>query len=107
MTIDSIREAQRKSMYVPVALQTKIIFTASALADTEERLFPASRHRSKRIKKKLMKRYGGEFRRQPCMWRVGDVIYAHPAYRERLRAQLAELEKNAWMSGSAKINRHL
>jgi hypothetical protein len=65
----------------------KIIFDPNALAATEERLFPVSRHRSKRILKKLFKRHGGEFRKQPCMWRVGDnVIVAHPSFRAQLEA---------------------
>lgn len=64
---------------------TKIIFTTNALKDTDERLFPESKHRSKRIHKKLVKRFGSEFRKQPCMWRVGDMIYAHPAYRAELQ----------------------
>ncbi len=64
----------------------RIVFTANALEDTEERLFPVSRHRSARIRKKLIKRFGGEFRKQPCMWKMGNVVYAHPSYAARLRA---------------------
>ena len=58
-----------------------ITFSPYALEATEERLFPASRHRSKRILKKLIKRFGGEFRMQPCMWRTHHGIVAHPNYR--------------------------
>ncbi len=64
----------------------RIIFDMNVLEETDVRLFPASRSRSARIRKKLIKRFGGEFRKQPCMWRVGNVIYAHPSYKARLQA---------------------
>lgn len=59
----------------------QIIFTATALKETEERLFPASKNRSRRIHKKLVNRHGGEFRKDPAMWQVGGVIYAHPIFK--------------------------
>lgn len=79
-----MREAMRKIERIPV--QPRILFTPHALEDSTERLFPVSRHRSRRIHKKLIRRHGGEFRKVPCMWRVGDVIYAHPAIKPRLEA---------------------
>lgn len=63
--------------------ETRIVFTHHALQDSTERLFPASRNRSRRIEKKLIKRHGGIYRKQPCMWRVNDIIYAHPSYKPR------------------------
>lgn len=51
----------------------------SALIETRERNFPYSKHRSKRILKKLCKRHGGEYRMAPAAYRVGDRIIAHPA----------------------------
>ena len=65
-----------------------VIFDPNALADTQERLFPTSRHRSKRIRKKLLKRHGGEFRKQPCIWRAGYQIIAHPSFRSQLQAAI-------------------
>lgn len=59
----------------------RIIFSEVALADTKERLFPESRHRSKRIHKKLVKRHGGEFRKEPCIWKSGNTIIAHPKFK--------------------------
>lgn len=67
-----IREAMRTVERTPVA--PRIIFTPNALEESNIRLFPESRHRSRRILKKLIRR------KVPCM-RVGDVIYAHPAIR--------------------------
>lgn len=58
----------------------EVIFSPLILRDTEERLFPASRHRSKRICKKLIKRFGGEFRKVPCMYIVHGKILAHPVF---------------------------
>lgn len=62
----------------------KIIFDMNALEETQERLFPASKNRSKRIHKKLVKRFKGEFKKKPCMWKMGDVIIAHPSYKAGL-----------------------
>lgn len=80
-----VREIERAN---PVPAASRIVFTANALAETEERNFPASRNRSKRIYKKLVKRFGGEFRKEPAMWRVGGVIYAHPALKGRINSAL-------------------
>lgn len=68
--------------------RTQVIFTLAALEATEERLFPESRHRSARVKKKLLKRLGGEFRMKPCMWMMGNKVFAHPALKARLEHQL-------------------
>lgn len=57
----------------------------NALEATQVRLFPASKHRSERIRKKLIKRFGGEFKMQPCIWKIetrfGPQIIAHPSFR--------------------------
>lgn len=54
---------------------------------TNDRLFPASRHRSKRIHKKLVKRYGGEFKvvNKPAIWQMRDKIVVHPTLFEELK----------------------
>lgn len=64
----------------------RVICTPMALEPTQERLFPESRHRSARIRKKLIKRHGGEFRMRPAIWRVENVIFAHPALRPQIEA---------------------
>lgn len=51
---------------------------------TQRRLFPESRHRSKRILKKLLKRYHGEYDREPAIIETPDAIYAHSSFRERI-----------------------
>jgi hypothetical protein len=56
-----------------------IIASEMALKETAERLFPASRHRSKRVHKKLLKRFGGEFRKAPTIWKTPNSIIMHPA----------------------------
>lgn len=65
----------------------QIIVSDHALKDGDERLFPASRHRSERIRKKLIKRFGGEFRKVPWMWEVGNKIVAHPSLYAALKAR--------------------
>lgn len=67
---------------------TEIIVTSAALADSEERLFPESPHRSPRILKKLTRRFGGEFRKVPAVWRVGDKIVMHPERYQEFKAKL-------------------
>ncbi len=66
----------------------RIICDANCLTESNERLFPTSKHRSKRIRKKLIKRFGGEFRKVPAMFKVGsDTIVAHPAIYAQIQAQ--------------------
>lgn len=54
---------------------------------TDERLFPYSRHRSARIHKKLVKRFGGEYRQKPVAYQFGDNLIIHPELSARLRAR--------------------
>lgn len=52
-----------------------------------DRLFPKSRHRSRRIHKKLVKRYGGECQiiRKPIAYKTGNAIYCHPSIYEEIK----------------------
>ena len=63
----------------------KVITSEHALKDSDQRLFKASRHRSKRIRKKLIKRFGGEFRKVPCVFQFGDMLIVHPLHYEMLK----------------------
>lgn len=65
----------------------RVVEAHYALADSTERTFPESRNRSARIRKKLIKRFGGEFVKVPTMYQVGGVIYAHPIRYRELQAQ--------------------
>lgn len=69
-------------------LGINIFVSPHALEVSEERLFPASRHRSRRIHKKLLKRFGGEFRRTPCIWRTPMGFVVHPSLYAELKARL-------------------
>ena len=62
----------------------RITFSELALRDTEERLFPRSRHRSARIRKKLIQRFGGEYRKEPVIWQTPAGIIAHPSFRKAI-----------------------
>lgn len=64
-----------------------LTYSVHALEATEERLFPASRHRSRRTRKKLIKRFGGEFKKVPCIWQTPHGIIAHPSFKARIEAQ--------------------
>ena len=72
---------------------TQITFSENALEDTDVRNFPENKYRSKRCHKKMVKRFGGEFRKQPCMWTVGDRIVAHPSFKARLSQAFAGYSK--------------
>lgn len=64
----------------------RIIEDPYCLKETEERLFPASKNRSRRIHKKLVKRHGGEFRKVPAMFGIGrNTLVCHPAIRANLK----------------------
>ena len=74
----------------------KVFVTETALAKTTIRLFPESKNRSKRIHKKLIKRFGGEFKMEPAIFEIEGRIYIHPFLNDRLRKELAaQIEKQA------------
>ena len=95
LTADSLMAQMRALPLERFAARLDIIFTATALEATAERLFPASRHRSARIRKKLIKRFGGEFRMKPTIWKLGNVIYAHPLFESRFRSVSLEVGRAA------------
>lgn len=61
-----------------------ILVTPHALAVTKDRLFPASKNRSRRIHKKLVKRFGGEFRMRPAAFASPAVVIVHPEIYRRI-----------------------
>lgn len=68
----------------------QIVVSENALEATEERLFPESRNRSRRIRKKLIKRFGGEFRKVPAIFRIGNQLVMHPDRYRELQDRLRE-----------------
>lgn len=88
MTVEKVLAAARLIPRVPEL--PRLVFTVNALTQTKERLFPESKNRSRRIRKKLIKRFGGEFRIAPSICQFGDTIYAHPSFEEKFKAQLQE-----------------
>lgn len=68
----------------------RVIEDQFCLEKTNERTFPISRHRSARIHKKLVRRFGGEFKMKPAMFIVGGhTILAHPAIYNEVKRQLS------------------
>ena len=68
----------------------RIIVEPDALVQTEESLFPASRHRSARIRKKLIKRFGGEYRMEPACFKTPHGLIMHPVLYNELQRQTRE-----------------
>lgn len=56
----------------------QVIVSPHALEETKERLFPENEYRSARVHKKLIKRFGSEFRKRPCIFKMADTIVMHP-----------------------------
>jgi hypothetical protein len=81
MTSDLLRGG-----YIDSLAGVRLTFSPYALEATNEPNFPASRHRSKRIHKKLLKRHG--YKKVPCIWRTPHGIVAHSSFEPRLRAAL-------------------
>lgn len=84
LTIDKLRAAMK--LVDRVAPEPRMIVSDQALK-VVGRNFPSSRHRSRRIHKKLIKRYGGEFRYKPTSWQMSDTIIVHPAIMAELQAK--------------------
>jgi hypothetical protein len=84
--IDGIEKETGRPVYPTPFNGIDVICDHNALADTTERTFPISRHRSRRTHKKLMKRFAGEFKKQPAIFQIQGRIYAHPARYAELRA---------------------
>lgn len=72
-----------------------IIVSEYALEETDVRMFPASKNRSKRIQKKLVKRFGGEFKKQPCIYRMGDKWIAHPVMYAKFQSEIAAKHRDS------------
>lgn len=70
-----------------------IYFTETVLEKTTERLFPESKNRSKRILKKLIKRFGGEYRMKPAIFKIDGKLYCHPANRAALEQIIRDANK--------------
>lgn len=80
-------------------LGMQVVFTPYALQETTERLFPKSRHRSARVRKKLLKRHGGEFRKVPAMFSVEGRLIAHPSFRGQLEAAAMKRDLGGGFAG--------
>jgi hypothetical protein len=73
---------------IGMAMLTGMRITVSTHAVQRDRLFPESRHRSARIRKKLMKRFGGEFHEKPAAFAHPDGILMHPELYAEVRRRL-------------------
>jgi hypothetical protein len=71
----------------------QMIVSEFALKESDVRLFPESKNRSARIHKKLVKRFGGEFRKVPAIWQIENRLVVHPALMHSVRQAIAESRK--------------
>lgn len=74
----------------PIYQGMPLRYDPNVLRHTDERLFPFSKNRSKRIEKKLIKRHGGVYRRVPAIIRLGGAIVAHPSFKAEIERQIAK-----------------
>ena len=85
---------RREALVIDAFLGLKVVVSEHArrITITEERLFPASRHRSARIYKKLLKRYGGEFKVkfEPISYQIGNTLVVHPTIHEEMKRRAAQ-----------------
>jgi hypothetical protein len=74
----------------------EIVVTVAAVDHSQVigRRFPESRHRSRRIHKKLLKRHGGEFIFKPACFQIGDRIVIHPELQRELAEQMARAARD-------------
>ncbi len=80
--MDNINEMVKTLDKIPKPKQ--IFYSEYVMGPGDERLFPESRHRSARIKKKLVKRFGGEFKMAPAIYETPEAFYAHSSFEERI-----------------------
>lgn len=76
----------------------KIMYSMNALVpDETQRRFPASKHRSKRIHKKLCKRFHGEFIMKHVIFRTTQGFIAHPSFKSQFdQIPREKLDVTAW-----------
>lgn len=82
--IDMVRQL---SDMQPKPFRPRIIITDSATKRGRQ-FFKDSKHRSKRILKKLLKRFGAQYEMLPACWHhePSNTIYLHPALERDMRA---------------------
>lgn len=90
LTIDALYAAMDKVRSLPKLPPSNIIVSEHALKDSDQRLFPESKNRSRRVHKKLVKRFGGEFRKVPCIYRTPQGIIMHPVMYAELQRQITQ-----------------
>lgn len=96
LTVDKlrgvIREVQSagRSGFFCAPVPALRVFESVHAVEPAGRLFPESKHRSRRVLKKLIRRHGGEFVMKPCSYMMGDTLVAHPSIAKKLREEVGE-----------------
>ena len=93
LTLEKLMAACNKAMAELGPPPPKIIETVQAVdASRRQWLFPPSKHRSKRVHKKLLKRHGVQYRDPPAVLRVGDLMLVHPALTAQIPLHTGPME---------------
>ncbi len=71
---DASKGAFADAFGVPVIVSDHCMVRSKAPA------FPVSRHRSRRVHKKLEKRFGPQFPMEPASFLIGDRLVMHPSH---------------------------
>lgn len=71
------------------------VFESVHAVEPAGRLFRESKHRSRRVLKKLIRRHGGELVMKPCSYMMGDTIVVHPSIAKALREQISTTVEDA------------
>jgi hypothetical protein len=82
----------------------QLIVSEFALQDSDIRLFPESKNRSARIHKKLVKRFGGEFKKVPAIWQIEDRLVVHPLLMHTVRQAIADSRREPSINNDYGIN---
>ena len=75
----------------------KIHTTAACLTPADTPAFPVSRHRSRRLHKKLERRFGPQWPMRPAAYRLNDTtLLVHPRLLDRVQREMAaKIERDA------------
>ena len=85
LTVEKLMEAKKLLDDLPTSQpEPRICITDAAKLPTGELYFPISKNRSKRVYKKLLKRYGSQERYKPACLRVNGDYWIHPIFEKQI-----------------------
>lgn len=67
----------------------QIVLSPFATVLSDRPTFPVSRHRSRRIHKKLERRHGPQFPQLPASYEIGGRLHMHPAIWDQIKRNMS------------------